>query len=83
MENPDTKRQSSAGDLFPILMVNCVMWAIAIVVSLVVLHGTRYYVRLYPVLAGGACVAIVAVSIAWRHRRKAAGSQTVQADSKP
>jgi hypothetical protein len=70
MENLSEKQGSSGGDLFPIMMVNALLWAIVIIVSLVVLGDTGYFRRLFPVLAGGTCVAIVAVSITWRRRKQ-------------
>lgn len=71
MENLSEKQNPSGGDLFPIMMVNALLWAVAIIVSLIILHDTGYFRRLFPVLAGGACVAIVAVSITWRRRKRA------------
>lgn len=54
-------------------MVNSFMWAIAIIVNLVVFHGIGYHTRLFPVLLGGTVISIVAVSQAWRKRKKTAG----------
>ena len=68
MENRLEKQ--GGGDLFPIMMVNALAWAVAIIVSLFLLRGTGYYRLLFPVLAGGACVAIVATSITWRRRKQ-------------
>lgn len=72
MDDQDNRKRATGADFFPILMVNSIMWAIAIIVTLVVLHDTGYFPRLFPVLAGGAVVSIVAVSQAWRKRKKTA-----------
>ena len=70
MEKQSERQGSSGGDLFGIMMVNGLMWAIAIIVSLVMLRDTGYFVRLFPVLAGGACVA------RWRFRSRGEGVGT-------
>jgi hypothetical protein len=70
MEKQTEKHRTSGGDLFPITMVNALAWAIAIIVSLIMLRDTGYCIRLFPVLGGGACVASVVVSVTWRRRRQ-------------
>jgi uncharacterized membrane protein len=80
MEDLSEKQGPSGGNLFPIMMVNALMWAIVIIVSLVILRDTGYFRRLFPVLAGGTCVAIVAASITWR-RRKQTSRQLSDSDS--
>ncbi len=70
MQKLSEKKGTSGGDLFSIMMVNAIIWAVAIIASVVILRDTRYYVRLFPILDGGACVAVVAVSITWRRRRQ-------------
>ncbi len=69
MNKPLAEPGSSGGDLFPLMMANALMWATAIIASLIVLYDTGYYVRLFPVLAGGSCVASVACSITWKRRK--------------
>ncbi len=56
------------------------MWALVIVVLLIALHGTGYYTKIYPVLAGGAVVSIVAVSKAWAIRKKNYNSKMGEKD---
>jgi hypothetical protein len=68
MEEKD-KKKSAWTPLVIILVVNCLMWAVAMVASAIVLHRTGQAARLYPILAGGAAVAIVAVSLAVRKRK--------------
>ena len=70
METRSASRRSLGASLLPILMANALCWAIAIIASVTLLHGTGYDARLFPILAGGACVASVAVSIAWRKRKR-------------
>ncbi|NQT82703.1 hypothetical protein HQ563_06745 [bacterium] len=67
-KNQAEEQRSSCSGLYVILMVNAMIWAIAIIASLIVLHDTGYFRRLFPIFAGGACVASVAVSIAWRKK---------------
>lgn len=55
-------------NLVPILMVNCFLWAFVIVLCLIVLENKQIQLQLFPVLAGGTTVSIVAVSIAWKSR---------------
>lgn len=57
-------------NLVPILMVNCFLWASLIVICLIILEDKQIQVQLFPVLAGGTTVSIVAVSIAWKTRNK-------------
>jgi hypothetical protein len=52
------------------MMVNALLWATAIVASLIILHDTNFYVKLFPILAGGACVASVACSVTWKRRQE-------------
>jgi len=71
MDKPPAKSDSSGGDLFPLMMANAFMWAIAIIASLIICYDTAGdYARLFPVLAGGACVASVGCSITWKRRRE-------------
>ena len=70
MNKPLAKPDLSGGDLFPLMMANALMWATAIIASLTVLYESGDYVRLFPILAGGACVASVACSITWKRRRE-------------
>lgn len=57
-------------NLVPILMVNSLLWASLIVICLIILEDKQTQVQLFPVLAGGTTVSIVAVSIAWKTRNK-------------
>lgn len=70
MNKPPPKPGSSGGDLFPLMMANAFMWAIAIIASLIILHDTGDYVRLFPILGGGACMASVGCSITWKRRKE-------------
>jgi hypothetical protein len=54
--------------LFPILLINSLIWALTIVVCQIALRGTHSFSSLFPVLAGGTTVSIVAVSISWKNR---------------
>ena len=56
--------QNKNRDLFPILMVNSLLWALTIVVNLIVFYRLGMHTRLFTVLACGTVVSIVAVSMA-------------------
>ncbi len=70
MENQENKKNADNGGLFPILMVNSFIWALAIIMNLIVFHSTGQDKRLFVVLLGGTVVSIVAVSKAWKNRKK-------------
>jgi hypothetical protein len=69
-EDQRTKRSSAWTPLLIVIVVNCLMWAVALVANVVVLHRTGQAARLYPILAGGAAVSVVAVSLALGQRKK-------------
>lgn len=69
-EDQRAKKSSAWTPLMIIIVANCLMWAVALVASVIMFHRTGQAARLYPILAGGATVSIVAVSLALRQRRK-------------
>ncbi len=54
-----------------ILAVNCLVWAAALVAGVVRLSKTGQAAKMYPVLASGSAVSIVARSMALRFKRRA------------
>jgi hypothetical protein len=70
MDSRSGDGERSDGSLLPILMANAICWAVALIASVVLLHGTGYDKRMLPILAAGANVALVAVGRAWRRRRR-------------
>jgi len=62
------EKKSGWTPLATILMVNCLMWAVALVASVIVLHRFGQPGRLYPVMAGGTTVSIVALVLALKKR---------------
>ena len=70
MKNQENKKNGDNGGLFPILMVNSFIWALAIIMNLIVFHSTGQDKRLFVVLLVGTVVSIVAVSKAWKNRKK-------------
>ena len=52
-----------------ILIFNAIFWLLAVLVSAFRLAGQQCFDRLFPVVVGGACMAIVAVVLAWRQQR--------------
>ena len=61
---------ASKDDLFPILMINSFMWALVIIVLPNALNETSYFKKIYPILAGGAVISIIAVTKAWEIRKR-------------
>jgi len=73
MDNQENVNRAKDGDFFPILVLNCIMWASAsIIANLDVVHGIREDAPLYSVLLVGTVIPIVAVSKAWRVRKRTA-----------
>jgi hypothetical protein len=70
MDKLPAESELTGGDLFPLMMANALMWAVAIIGSLIICYDTGDYARLFPILGGGACVASVGCSITWSRRRK-------------
>ena len=70
MKNQENKKNADNDGLFPILMVNSFIWALAIIMNLIVFHSTGQDKRLFVVLLVGTVVSIVAVSKAWKNRKK-------------
>ena len=66
----DTDRKKAWTPLVIILAVNCLMWAVAMVASVIVLTRLGVAGRMYPIMAGGTCVAIVALSLAVKKRQQ-------------
>lgn len=68
-EIKNTNKKEERKDLLPILMVNSFLWVVAIVADLILHYNSMRGAGMYTVLAGGAVVSIVAVSMAWKNRR--------------
>jgi hypothetical protein len=56
-------------NLLFILVFNVFFWVLAVVVSVFQLFGQQSFERVFPVVVGGTCVALVAVISAWMQRR--------------
>lgn len=66
----ETNRSHAVRDnLLFILVFNAFFWALAVVVSICQLYGQECFERVFPVVVGGTCMALVAVISAWRQRR--------------
>jgi len=55
-----------------ILIFNAFFWLLSVTVSMTHLRGQECFEKVFPVVVGGSCLAIVAVISAWRQRRFAA-----------
>jgi len=55
-----------------ILVFNVFFWLLAVIVSLFQLSGQQGFERVFPVIVGGTCVALLAVISAWKQRQPAA-----------
>ena len=59
-------------NLLFILFFNVFFWLLAVIVSTFQLYGQECFERVFPVVVGGTCVALVAVTLAWRQRQRTA-----------
>lgn len=71
MMSTQTDRSNILKDnLLFILFFNAFFWLLAVIVSTFQLYGQECFGRVFPVVVGGTCVALVAVTSAWRQRQR-------------
>ena len=71
MMSTQTDRSNILKDnLLFILFFNAFFWLLAVIVSTFQLYGQECFERVFPVVVGGTCVALVAVTSAWRQRQR-------------
>jgi hypothetical protein len=72
MKTKPDRSNAIKDNLLFILFFNALFWVLAVIVSMAHLFGQESFERMFPVVIGGTCVAIVAVIFAWRQRQRAA-----------